>query len=261
MRPMRVAASTLLHSRLSLDEACDRLRTLDVDAVDIGAMAGWAHLDPESMVGAVDATVDRLDRILTDTGLDPVALNARLGGGGVEAVAALTAVAAGIGAPVVTLPSAGADADLDADLDRFRSFVDAAHEDVTLTVETHHGLLTEDPAVAERYAALPGVGLTLDPGHYAVGPHWDRGYGDLVPEAAHVHLRQAGATPDAIQRPPDDGRIDVGGFLDELRAAGYDGAVTVEYIDSLDGCTPDEAERWAGAMIETVTDHLDGTVD
>jgi hypothetical protein len=137
------------------------------------------------------------------------------------------------------------------DLDRFRTLVDVAGDrDVTLTVETHWGTHTEDPAVAAEYAAsVPGLGYTLDPGHFVVGDHsLDRAMADLLADVAHVHLRQAGAGWAEIQLPVDEGRIDVASVVESLRDSGYDRALTVEYIDSLDGVDSDAAERQADAF-------------
>ena len=40
-----------------------------------------------------------------------------------------------------------------------------------MTIETHIGQVTEDPAVAAEIARrVPGLGLTLDPSHYYAGP-------------------------------------------------------------------------------------------
>jgi len=199
--------------------------------------------------------------------LDPVAVNAGLdsdpdGPDEREQVRALAALADAVGAGVVTLPARatdGGDGDdagrsgssaHDADLRRFRGLVAAAAAyDATLTVETHRFQHTEAPAVALTYARrVDGLELTLDPAHFAAGPYWAPGcYDDLLPHVAHVHVRQAGASWDAIQLPHDDpdGRLDFQRLLDRLRDVGYDGALTVEYIDSLDGVDPDTAAREA----------------
>jgi sugar phosphate isomerase/epimerase len=266
---MRVAGSTLLYSRLSLAAACDRLASLGFDCVDLGAVAGWAHLDPAAVREDRAAATARVEEACGDAGLDPVALNANAGELGTDAerrrVAALAALAEDVGADVLTLPAAGADTDLAADLARFADLAAAtADYDVALTVETHWNTHTEDPAVAARYAAaVDGLGLTLDPGHFAIGPHWsgEEGpavYEPLLDEVEHVHVRQAGEGWANVQRPldADDGRIDVAALVAALRGADYDGALTVEYIDSLEGTDPTAAEAWAADARRTVADLL-----
>lgn len=260
---MRVAGSTLLYSRLSLEEACRRLSELGFDAVDVGMQEGWAHVNPGETVGAVDAVSDRIEAACAAADLDPVAVNAGAGevdlADEIERVEAVADVAAELGVGVVTLPAAPTDTPLADDLDRFRALVDAvADRDVALTVETHWGTHTEDPAVAAEYAAaVPGLGYTLDPGHYAIADHdVDPPYRELLAHVAHAHVRQAGSGWAEIQLPVEEGTIDVAGFVGDLRGAGYDGAITVEYIDALDGVDPQTAERQAAAMRETLLNCL-----
>ncbi|MFB6135734.1 MAG: sugar phosphate isomerase/epimerase family protein [Halobacteriaceae archaeon] len=250
-----IAGSSLLYTRYDFPEACARLADAGFDAVDVGAIEGWAHVDPSAVVADPDAAAERVGRACERAAVSPVALNAGCGDvtpdEEVRQVAAIAVLADAVGADALTLPAAGVDADVDADLDRFRRLVDATDDaDVALTVETHYDTLTEDPEVAGRYAAVSGLGLTLDPSHFAVGPYWDRGYDDLLPAAEHVHLRQSGASWAAVQRPPGDGRVDFDRLFDALAGVGYDGHFSVEYIDSLDGIDPVEAEAAAVGMRE-----------
>jgi sugar phosphate isomerase/epimerase len=110
--------------------------------------------------------------------------------------------------------------------------------------------LTEDPATAAKYAGeVPGLGYTLDPGHFVVGDHpTDEPWRELLDDVVHVHVRQAGSGWDEIQLPPDAGELDVAAFVQSLRQSGYDGVLTVEYIDALDGVDPEAAERQADEM-------------
>jgi len=260
---MRVAGSTLLYSRLGLEAACSRLADLGFDAVDIGMQEGWSHVDPSECVGAVDQVQRRVEGACTAADVDPVAINANAGDVDVETeaerVAAVADVADGLGVDVLTLPAAETDTALETDLERFGVLVDAvADRAVTLTVETHWGTLTEDPTVAAEYAAtVPGLGYTLDPGHFVVGDHdVDPPYRDLLADTEHAHVRQAGTGWAEIQQPPERGDLDVGAFLVDLRESGYDGAVTVEYIDTLDGVDPETAERNAAEMRELVLERV-----
>jgi len=252
---MRIAGSSLIYSRLGLEAACDRLSDLGFDAVDVAMQEDWAHVDPSDAVGAVDETAECVDAACRSAGLDPVALNVSAGDVPLdveaERIDAVVDVAAALDVDVLTLPAASTDASLADDLDRFRTLVDvAADRAVTLTVETHWGTHTEDPAVAAEYvASVPGLGYTLDPGHFVVGDHsLDRAMADLLDDVAHVHLRQAGTGWAEIQLPVDEGRIDVASVVESLRESGYDRTLTVEYIDSLDGVAPDAAERQADAF-------------
>ncbi|RJT07893.1 sugar phosphate isomerase/epimerase [Halococcus sp. IIIV-5B] len=253
---MRIAGSSLLYSRYSFADACRWLSELGFGAVDIGVQEGWAHFDPSGLVGASDTAVAAIDDICQTTGLEPVALNANAGDVNleieVERVRAVIDLADELGIPVVTLPAAPAEALLSDDLDRFETLVGITEgTDVTLTVETHRNTLTEDPSVVAEYAAgVSGLGYTLDPGHYVINVDDHDGLWDgLLPNVAHVHLRQAGTGWEEIQMAVEDGDLDVISFLKSLRDAGYDEAITVEYIDSLDGVVPDIAEQQAKDLL------------
>lgn len=259
---MNVAGSSLLYSRLDLGAACDRLAALGFQRVDLGVLEGWAHVAPSDVVGDVEATADRVRDACRGSGLEPVAFNAGLDAADDaerrSRARAVADLAESLDVSTITLPAGPADGRLEADFDRFRSLVDAADGyDVTLTVETHWGTHTEDPDVARRYPAeVPGLGLTLDPGHYAVGPHWPVDYDRVLPAVDHVHVRQSGDDWEDVQAPVDDGRVDVAALLSALRSAGYDGAVSVEYIDALEGVTGDEAEARAAEMLSVLREHV-----
>lgn len=260
---MRIAGSSLLYSRLSFEESCRRLSALGFDAVDVALQEGWAHVDPSSVVGAVAETADDVEAVCRSAGLDPVALNVDAGdvtlATEVDRVEAVVELASALDIGVVTLPAAGVDASLADDCSRFRTLVDLTDgTDVTLTVETHWGTLTEDPVTAAKYAGeVPGLRYTLDPGHFVAGEHpTDDPWRELLDDVAHVHVRQAGSGWDEIQLPPDAGDLDVQSFLRSLRRAGYDGVLTVEYIDSLDGVDPEEAERQADEMRARLAESL-----
>lgn len=260
---MRVAGSSLLYSRLPFAEACRRLSDLGFDAVDVGVQEGWAHVDPSALVGSLESTAAEIESACDAADLEPVALNANAGdvdlATEVDRVGAVVALAVELDVPVVTLPAAAAEEPLTEDLDRFRALVETtAGTDVTLTVETHWDTLTEAPPTAAKYADnVPGLGYTLDPGHFVVGvDEHDEPWVDLLESVAHVHLRQAGTGWGEIQVPVDDGDIDVAAFVRSLREAGYDETITVEYIDSLDGIDPDDAARQAARMRERIVDCL-----
>lgn len=259
---MRIAGSSLLYSRLSLEDACRRLGKLDFDAVDVAMQEGWAHVDPSTVATDVDAAVDRIEGACASAGTDPVALNVNVGDvpldTEIDRIDAIVDLAEVLGVDVVTLPAASTESPLAEDLDRFRALVDvAADRDVMLTVETHWGTHTEDPAVATEYAdAVPGLGYTLNPGHYVIRDEGEDPWAILLDDVEHVHLRQAGTGWAEIQQSVEDGRLDVESFVGMLQDSGYDGAVTVEYIDSLDGVDPAEAERQAGAFRDMLVDIL-----
>ncbi|HEX6971206.1 MAG TPA: TIM barrel protein, partial [Limnochordia bacterium] len=62
-----------------------------------------------------------------------------------------------------------------------------------------------------------------------------RDFTGLFPVTAHVHLRDAGESWERVQLAPGTGKIDFGALFQGLRASGYDGALSIEYLRSLAG--------------------------
>lgn len=252
---MNVAGSSLLYSRLDLETACERLAAIGFERIDLGVLEGWAHISPGDLVGDVEDTANWVEEAVQAAGLEVVAFNV-----GLDAdddaerrsrIRAVANLASELNIGVITLPAGPVDGNLDDDFERFRALVDAADgHDIALTVETHWNTHTEDPDIARRYPeAVPGLRLTLDPGHFAAGPYWPVDYDQLLPAVEHVHARQSGDAWEAVQRPVTAGCVDFDMLLSSLRNAGYDAAVSVEYIDAIEGVAPDEAEAMAVEML------------
>ena len=260
---MIIAGSSLLYSRLSFPRACQNLSELGFTAVDIAVIEGWAHFDPSAVGNHIEATANEITNACEDAGVQPVAFNAGTDtdtvGMEIEQIRSLAALAEEIGIEVITLQGGRSEDDIETDFDRFRHLVEAIDSfDVTLTVETHWGTHLEDPSIAAKYPEnVPGLYLTIDPGHFAIGPHWDDGYGMLLEDVAHVHLRQAGDGWENVQVSPNDGKIDFEELLTGLEKTGYEDVVSVEYIDSLDGVDAEDAEVWATRMREVIEATLD----
>lgn len=260
---MIVAGSSLLYTQQSLPKAVENLANLGFTAVDIGAIEGWAHIDPSTLGDDIAETAEHIETACEAAGVRPVAFNAGMNTDSVDTECTylrhLATVAERLDIDVITLQGGSPDSDLEADFGRFRDLTESIGSfDVQLTVETHWGTHLEDPAVAATYPKeVPGLGLTLDPGHFAIGPHWDDGFANLLEDVVHVHARQAGDGWENVQRPPDGGKIDFESLLVDLEAVGYDGAVTVEYIDSLDGVAATDAVTWAKQMRELLASQLE----
>ncbi len=98
-----------------------------------------------------------------------------------------------------------------------------------LTIEPHVHSFLESPALTlDLLSRVPGLKLTLDYAHFTcLG--WRQDEIDvLAPHAAHVHLRQA--KPGALQTKTHQGTINIEAQLATLRAAGYGGRLSLEYV-------------------------------
>ena len=105
---------------------------------------------------------------------------------------------------------------------------------VRFGVEPVVGMLVHDAASLGRLlAALPGcaVGVNFDPSHFQVAgddpAEVARRFGDRI---VAVHLKDAKGTPEHFEFPPLGlGAVDFAALAGALRAAGYEGALAVEY--------------------------------
>jgi sugar phosphate isomerase/epimerase len=100
---------------------------------------------------------------------------------------------------------------------------------VTLTIEPHvHSYLESPSLVLELLERVPDLKLTLDYAHFVCLGYRQEEIDELVPYAAHVHLRQA--RPGVLQAKLDEGTINFPALIATLRAAGYEGYVSLEYV-------------------------------
>jgi sugar phosphate isomerase/epimerase len=100
---------------------------------------------------------------------------------------------------------------------------------LTLTVEPHIGGILDSPDVVLHFLQqVPGLKLTLDYAHFACMGFTQSQIDPLAEHAAHVHLRQA--RPGALQAKWGEGTLDFGAMIETLRASGYDGFLSLEYV-------------------------------
>lgn len=149
-----------------------------------------------------------------------------------------------LGAPLVRL-TAGKQVDdvtgLKRAVDMLRNVVVvAATLGLRLALENHG----ESPrALAEIVTAIhrPDLGICLDVGNFAEG-QLAHGLELLAPLAIHVHAKTRRFTSDG-----QEAQIDYGAALGALRAAGYDGIISIEYEGDDD---PVEGIRKTQVLIE-----------
>lgn len=247
----RLAVGSLAYSKLSLEQALERVARLGIPFVELAVHEGWAHLCPSEVAADLSAAVARVQAALAQTGVVPIALNVGLGtsepGEETRRLEAVAQLARALGVRTITLPAAAGGTPVDAEVERLKRLVDAVRPyDVQLTIETHTGQVTEDPAVAAEIARqVPGLGLTLDPSHYYAGPLQSGDFEAVLPYVRHVHLRDAGRSWEEIQLPVGAGRVEFGRLFTLLRETGYRGDLGIEYIDSIGAI---DVEREALAM-------------
>jgi sugar phosphate isomerase/epimerase len=120
----------------------------------------------------------------------------------------------------------------------------AARNGVRLHLEADCDSCAHAPEGAEELCdRVPGIALTLDYSHFIFQGHAQREVERLHRLAGHLHVRQA--APGRIVESVAHGTIDYDRMLRGLKAAGYKGFFTVEYLhlEELDGWGIDVVEE------------------
>jgi sugar phosphate isomerase/epimerase len=100
---------------------------------------------------------------------------------------------------------------------------------IALFIEPHVKCSFESPKMAAWLAQqVPDAKIALDFAHFICQGYTQPEVDTLVPYTGHVHLRQARSG--LLQSKLEDGTINFGLVVDELRNAGYSGYWCVEYV-------------------------------
>lgn len=237
---VKIAGSSLSFSKQPLEVAFRELSNLGFSFVDIGAMEGWAHINPSEVASHPEKFVERLRKLCEQFQLKPVAFNAGLGTDDLseqrKRLSALCFVAQKLNVPVVTLGTAPRNTPLESEIKRLRQLVAVARKfNVTIAIEPHFFQIAENPKVALALVErVEGLKITLDPSHFAIQGLRLEDYRFLLPHVAHVHFRDAGSNGwDEVQVPVGKGCVEFGEIVKALKELGYEGAISCEYIDSI----------------------------
>jgi len=230
-----VSASTHSFADRSFDEACRQFAELEYDKLEIWLSEQSQHLRPSEVSDDPDHFYARYRETtrLTPVGfcLDHDVAPAMLAG--IAKAAKLMRVTQ------ITLPASPLGTPFNTEVDRLREFVRIASADgIRLSIKTELGRLSEDPHTAvELCQAVRGLGITLDPSHYMLGPNAGRSYDQVFPHVFHTHLRDS--TAQNLQVQVGLGEIDYTRLISQLKRRGYNRALSVDILP-----TPDNvAER------------------
>jgi sugar phosphate isomerase/epimerase len=105
----------------------------------------------------------------------------------------------------------------------------ATDRGLRLSVEPHVESLIDTPArAADLVAATPGLTLTIDYAHFVSNGAREDEIEHLLPHVRHVQAR--GGAPGLLQASATQNTIDWPRLVGRLRATGYDGWLTTEYV-------------------------------
>jgi len=138
-------------------------------------------------------------------------------------------VARFLGGPLLRITTGGQESDPDTIgrvVEALRAVLPAAMASgVKLAIENHFGLSADPQALVEIIQAVhsPHVGVCLDLGNFCEGEA-ERGIRALAPHAIHVHAKSYSFGADG-----EEARISYRAAMEALRAARYDGVLSIEF--------------------------------
>jgi sugar phosphate isomerase/epimerase len=242
---MYVGCSTLCFARYPLERALRVIGELEFSKLDVAIHERGPHLRPSEVAADVALAAQR---IRIGPSLTPAAFSVEIEAGSAaeyqHQLRAICRLARLSTVSIITVPAAGNETGLDAEVKRLTPLVHLAlAEGIVLTVPTRIGTLTEDPeAAAQLCERLPGLGLTLDPSHFIAGPHQGKSFEHVYPHVRHVHLRDTGRGPDQFQVRVGQGEVEYGRIVAQLLRHNYDRLLTVAIHDIPDAPFAMDAE-------------------
>ncbi len=241
---MYVACSTLCYGRETLSEAIRRIRELGFQKVELAVRTHGPHTGPREML----ADLGRFANLLRSANICLAAIYLELTD---DDFAQATHILHGIGrlarhlaVPIISVPAAPRGSDFAAEVERLQDWSKIATvEGVILAVETHGETITADPMGAvELCQRIPGLGITLDPSHYLVGPHRPESLDILYPMVTHVRLRDTGSEPGQFQVRIGQGIVEYGRIIAQLQRHRYQRVLCVDIRDVPTAAFPVEPE-------------------
>lgn len=228
---MFVAAASHCFSRLSLDTALQRLVDLEYTSVEILLHESGGHLKPSQVLADMDHAV----RVCRRTHrLTPCAFSIDL-----EApeeayypqFAACCQLATAVKVVTVTVRSAELGTPFNAEVERLQAMVSiASGEGVRVGLLTEVDRMTQDPDTAVVLCdSVKGLGITLDPSHFILGPHAGRPFEQVMKYVYHVRLRDTGK--DRFQVRVGQGEVEYNRLVNQLNKVHYDRALCVDLVE------------------------------
>jgi sugar phosphate isomerase/epimerase len=255
-----IACSTSVRCGSSLETALADIANAGFKKVDILTIDGWVHVNSSDLADNWDETVGKVDGLLAQHGLTPIALNTGVGpqlhdrspeanGKRVRETAALVRLMDHYDITTAAIQPRNADRerpwedvlrDCLATLGEQKAAVEAAGRRFAL--ELHVNSPFESLEQAQRFIAeMPDMPVVYDPTHFVMQGLPVKETGWLMRNAGHVHLRDA--AEGKLQAPFGEGSVDFDWLLGTLRDSGYTGNISLEYLETNDFDVLDSSRR------------------
>ena len=217
--------------------------------VDLLLMEGWAHINPSVIAEDPEHQATHVARLLKSNNLKVVALNANVSAPlstedpekivqNAKEAKAMVSFARALESPILVFQpgsvSEGQDREpaVQSSIESLRRITDEAfRRRVPVAIEPHAGSLADGYIDALRFTAqVPGLKLAYDPSHFVMAQYDLEGSEVLLQHTAHIHLRNA--VKGNFQAPMSEGELDFMWVLEAVDAAGYNGSISIEYLDN-----------------------------
>lgn len=245
---MAIACATCLFSRSSLETALRGIREMGFQWIDLAMIDRWIHVNPTDLVRDFQGTLGHVDSLLRQYQLVPIVVNSGLSpllhdrsedaqsrrqaetealirfmnhyGIAVSAVQPRT--------PDPTRPRREVLADSAATMRDMMSM--ASGTGVTFALECHSGSIVETMAeVREMMQLVPELTYAYDPTHFVMKGERLEDTLPLLERASYVALRDAKLGH--IQARYGEGVVDFDWILRRLKECGYQGDLSIEYLE------------------------------
>lgn len=247
---MAIACSTAVRCNASLEKALADIAAAGFDTIDLLAIDGWVHVNPTDLADRFDETLARVNGLLKQHRLMPIALNTgtspqlhhrspEVNAQRMREVEGLIRLMQHLGLNVAAMQPRNPDParpwedvlrDCVATLREQVAAAEAAG--VTFALELHIRSPFETLQQTRRLLdEMPELPLVYDPSHFVMQGIDIRETGWLMDyNTRHVHLRDAGM--DKMQVPFGTGQVDFDWVLGSLVDRGYQGHIAIEYLES-----------------------------
>lgn len=232
---MDLACSTLAFTRYDLEEALRGMMELGYSRAELAVQPGSRHLTSDQICQHFSDTLEHLRSLhgiaIAAFLVEMESLELALWQRRFPEICRLANL---LGVVTITVAAAPRGSSWPQEVERLRKLVSWAFPyGVVVCVETRMGTLTETPEAAiELCRCVPNLRLTLDASHYVCQGISEKSLDSVFPYVHHVHLRDAGSSPDKLQVRVGQGQMPFSRIIQQLRRYEYHGLITVEMFDN-----------------------------
>jgi sugar phosphate isomerase/epimerase len=231
-----VSASTDCFPDIPIPDVITLLQDLEFSTIEIALHDDQIQMPPKQ----IEADFDRSVELCRDTHrLDICSYSVRIDAVGEEYYSLFKTIcrfAKATKVVILTVPSAELGTPFNEEIERLQKLVTIAElEGSRVALKTQVGCLSEDPDTVKNLCDnVPGLGLTLDPSHYWVGPHRNKNLDKLMKYVLHVHLRDS--KKDQLQVRVGQGEMEYARLITQLQRVHYDRALGIQMtpMESMD---------------------------